>query len=144
MVQQLLVRYGGPQQQCDRPGAGLGRLQLDDFVLDHARLPGPLHLLSRRERTLPRLPLSVVDVRAVRWGQIQLLIRGILQSAHQLSKTRVTRFMKAARLDEALKSMLYRGRYSKRPFGSTSAWMLSRTKRRAGSFLAVTPRRLSP
>ena len=31
------------------------------------------------QRTSPRLPLSVMDVRAVRWGQIQLLIRSLLR-----------------------------------------------------------------
>ena len=79
-----------------------------------------------------------------RRGQIRLLIRGVPRSAHQLSNARVTRFINAARLDEALKSMLYRARYWNRPFGSISARILSRTKRCGGSFFAATPTRSSP
>jgi hypothetical protein len=100
----LTLRHERCFQGCCLPrnrygsGAGLGRLQLDAFVFNDARLPRPLHLLSRRRRPSPRLSLSVLDVRAVCWGQMQFLIRAVLRSAHQLSNSRVTRFINAARL----------------------------------------------
>ena len=73
MVRQLPGGHGRARQQRDRPGSGLGRLQLDVFDLDHARLSRALYLRAPDQRTSTRLPLSGVDVRTVRRVQIQLL-----------------------------------------------------------------------
>ena len=51
MVRQLPHRSGRAQQQRDRPGAGLGRIQLDAVDRDDARLSRPLYLRAPDQRT---------------------------------------------------------------------------------------------
>jgi len=65
--------YGRPEQQRDRSGPWVGRLQLDAFDLDDARLSRPLHLLPGRERTHSTTIVISLGCMGLSPGQIQLL-----------------------------------------------------------------------